>query len=161
MPQKGWFEGYGKGGESHPLGQAQDDRLDLANDHKDQTVKGRKEVIFSHETKNNKLSSDWRKWAHKLTGEGLMSRLVHDTLKFGGGLLMVWGRTSWNGTGSACKIDGRMDGDLCIKVLEEELMPSIGYLHKTTSQALFQQDNDPKHACKKAKDWFKMQAFKS
>ena len=84
-----------------------------------------------------------------------MSRLVHDTLKFGGGLLMVWGHTSWNGTGSACKIDGRIDGDLCIKVLEEELMPSIGYLHKTTSQVLFQQDSDPKHTCKKAKDWSK------
>ena len=68
---------------------------------------------------------------------------------------MMWDCMMWEGVGYSCKIDGRIDGDLCIKVLEEELMPSIGYLHKTTSQVLFQQDSDPKHTCKKAKDWFK------
>ena len=64
-------------------------RLDFTIGHKDWTIEGRKEVIFSQETKTNGLSSDGRKWAHRLPGEGLTSRLVHDTLKFGGGSVMV------------------------------------------------------------------------
>ena len=66
-------------------------RLDLANGHRDWTAEGRKEVIFSDETKVNRLSSDGRKWAHKLPGEGLTDRLVQGTLKSGEGMLMVRG----------------------------------------------------------------------
>ena len=68
---------------------------------------------------------------------------------------MVWVCMSWDGIGYACKIDGRMDGDLCIQILEGELMLSIEHLGQTPSQVIFQQDNDPKHTCKKAKEWFK------
>ena len=45
-------------------------RLDLANDHKDWAAEGRKEVIFSHETKNNKLSSDGRKSGPQIARRG-------------------------------------------------------------------------------------------
>ena len=62
---------------------------------------------------------------------------------------------SWDGIGYACRMDGRMDGDLYIQILEDELMLSIKHLGKTPSQVIFQQDNDPKHTCKKARDWFK------
>ena len=62
---------------------------------------------------------------------------------------------SWDGIGFLCKIDGRMDGDLYIQILEDELMLSMEHLGKTPSQVIFQQDNDPKHTCKKAMDWFK------
>ena len=68
---------------------------------------------------------------------------------------MIWGCMGWDGIGYAYKIDGRMDGDLYIQILEEELMLSIEYLGQTPSQVIFQQDNDPKHTCKKAKEWFK------
>ena len=62
---------------------------------------------------------------------------------------------SWDGIGYACRMDGRMDGDLYIQILEDELMLSMEHLGKTPSQVIFQQDNDPKHTCKKARDWFK------
>ena len=94
--------------------------------------------------KTNRLSSDGRKWTWELPGEGLTDRLVEGTLKHGGGSVMVWGCMSWDGTGSACRRDGRRDGDLCTKILEGELMLSIGYLCKTHSQVIFRQDNDPK-----------------
>ena len=119
--------------------------MDPAHVHKDWTVEGRKEVILSQETKTNGLSSDGRKWAHRLPGEGLTSRLVHDTLKFGGGSVMVLGCMSQAGVRNCCRMDGRMDGDLC----------TASYFGKTPSDTVFQQDNDPKHTCKKAKEWFK------
>ena len=52
-------------------------------------------------------------------------------------------------------MDGRMDGDLCTAILDEDMMDSISHFGKTPSDTVFQQDNDPKHACKKAKEWLK------
>ena len=86
----------------------------------------------------------------KKAGEGLSDRLIEGTLKFGGGSVMVWGCMLWKGVGFACSIDGRMDGELYCKILEEDLQASIRYYDKLPADIIFQQDNDPKHKCKKA-----------
>ena len=130
------------------------ERLDFAIYHKDWTMEDWKKVVWSDETKINRLGSDGRKWAWKKPGEGLSERLIEPTLKFGGGSLMVWGCMLWDGVGYACKIDGKMDGDLYIQILEDDLQRSIEYYHQNPQDIIFQQDNDPKHTCKKAKKWF-------
>ena len=113
--------------------------------------------MWSDETKINRLGSNGKKWAWKKHGEGLSDRLVEGTLKFGGGSLMIWGCMLWEGPGYACKIDGRMDGDLYIKILQDELGESLQHYNKQMGDVIFQQDNDPKHTCKKAKAWFQEQ----
>ena len=91
-----------------------------------------KKVVWSDETKINHLGSDGRKWVWKKAGEGLSDRLVEGTLKFGGGgSLMVWGCMLWEGVGDAYKIDGRIDGDLYIKILEDDLQSSLAFHDKT------------------------------
>src|SRR5882762_4063112 len=67
------------------------ERMDFALEHQHWTVEDWKRVVWSVETKVNRLGSDGRKWAGKKAGEGLSDRLVGGTLKFGGGSLMVWG----------------------------------------------------------------------
>ena len=57
----------------------------------------------------------------KKAGEGLSDRLVEGTLKYGDGSLMMWGCIIWDGPGYATRIDGRMDGDLYLTILKEEL----------------------------------------
>ncbi|KAJ8463965.1 hypothetical protein ONZ51_g9903 [Trametes cubensis] len=109
-------------------------RLDFALAHQDWTLEDWKRVIWSDETKINCLGSDGRKWVWKKTGEGLSSRLVEGTMKYGGGSLMLWGCFGWEGPGYAMKIEGKMDANLY-------------------------QDNDPKHTSKKAKTWFKDHGF--
>jgi len=134
-------------------------RLDFALAHKDWTMEDWKHVVWSDETKVNRLGSDGRKWAWKQKGEGLSERLVEGTLKFGGGSMMVWGCMLWDGVGYACKIDGKMDADLYVSIMEDELQASLEFYGKTQQDIIFQQDNDPKHTSKKAKAWFQDNNF--
>ena len=67
---------------------------------------------------------------------------------------MMWGCMTWEGVGLACKIDGRMDADLYVQISEDELQQSLEYFNKSPEDILFQQDNDPKHTSRKAKNWF-------
>ncbi|KIK80408.1 hypothetical protein PAXRUDRAFT_158791, partial [Paxillus rubicundulus Ve08.2h10] len=66
----------------------------------------------------------------KKKGEGLTSREVKVTVKFGGGSLMVWGYMGWN----------------CVGVLSESIKDS----GIPAYDVIFQQDNDPKHTSRRA-----------
>ena len=104
-----------------------EERLDFAYTHKDWTLEDWKRVVWSDETKINRLGSDGRKWAWKKAGEGLSNRLVEGTLKFEGGSLMMWGCMTWHGPGIATRINGRMDGELYLSILKEELQESFKF----------------------------------
>jgi hypothetical protein len=93
----------------------------------------------------------------KRQGKGL----VTGWLKELGGSLMLWGCMTWNGIGYATKIDGRMDGDLYLQILKDELQDSLEFYDLNPSNVIFQQDNDPKHTCKKVKEWLGEQEFRT
>ena len=57
---------------------------------KDWTMEDWKRVVWSDETKINRIRSDGKMWVWKKRGEGLSNQLVEGTLKFGGGNLMFW-----------------------------------------------------------------------
>ncbi len=135
--------------------------LDYAHAHKDWTVEDWKRVVWSDETKINRLGSDGRKWVWKRPGEGLSDRLVKGTVKFGGGSVMIWGCMTWEGVGYAAKIDGRMDSDLYLQILKDDLLNTLEYHGLNPSNIIFQQDNDPKHTSKKVKKWLEEQEFRT
>ena len=56
------------------------------------------------------------------------------------------------GCGYATKINGKMDAELYVSILEDELMQSLAFWKKKVKDVVFQQDNDPKHTSKKAKN---------
>jgi len=124
--------------------------LDFAKSHKKWTLEDWKRVIWSDETKINRLGSDGRTWVWKEVGEQLSDRVVEGIVKFGGGNVMVWGCMGWDGVGYATRIEGKMDSDLYVSIMEDELQESHRYYNKTTTDIIFQQDNDPKHTSKKA-----------
>lgn len=135
------------------------ERMDFALTHQHWTVEDWKKVVWSDETKINRLGLDGRKWVWKKAGEGLSDRLVQGTQKHGGGSVMVWGCMLWEGPGYACRIDGIMDGDLYTKILEEDLQASLSHYGISAGDVIFQQDNDSKHTCKKAQTWLKDHDF--
>ncbi|KIK74806.1 hypothetical protein PAXRUDRAFT_72331, partial [Paxillus rubicundulus Ve08.2h10] len=71
----------------------------------------------------------------KKKGEGLTSREVKGTVKFGGGSLMV---------------EGRMDAELYVAILEGGLLQSMEDSGIPADEVIFQQDNDPKHTSRRA-----------
>ncbi|KIK75024.1 hypothetical protein PAXRUDRAFT_77735, partial [Paxillus rubicundulus Ve08.2h10] len=78
----------------------------------------------------------------KKKGEGLTSREVKGTIKFGGGSLMVWGCIRWNG--------GRMGAGWYVAILEGGLLQSMEDSGIPADEVIFQQDNDPKHTSRRA-----------
>ena len=134
-------------------------RMEFAERHLEWTIEDWKKVWWSDETKINYLGSDGRKFVWKDVGEGLSDRIVEGTVKFGGGNLMMWGCMGWDGVGYATKIDGRMDGDLYMAILEDELQQTLEFYDKSVDDIIFQQDNDPKHTSKKAQKWFQDHDF--
>ncbi|KIJ10140.1 hypothetical protein PAXINDRAFT_35155, partial [Paxillus involutus ATCC 200175] len=73
----------------------------------------------------------------KKAGEGLSDRIVEGTVKFREGSLMMWGCMTWEGAEMACKIDGRIDADLYVQILEDELQQSLEYFNKSPEDILF------------------------
>ena len=72
---------------------------------------------------------------------------IQGTVKHGGGNIMVWGCMGWNGVGHLAEVEGRMDADQYVSILEDHMLPS---LEKSgiSEEVIFQQDNDPKHTSK-------------
>ena len=125
--------------------------LDFAYAHKDSTVDDWKKVVWSDETTTNYLGSGGCKWAWKKAGEEFSDRLIKGTIKFGSGSVMMWGCIAWKGVSFSTKIDGRIDGDLYLQILKDELHQTLDYYSLNPPDTIFQQDNDPKHTCKKVK----------
>ena len=72
---------------------------------------------------------------------------------------MMWGCMLWEGTGVGCKIDGKMDKVLYTQILEDELQGSLEHYCLEVDEVIFQQDNDPKHMSKMAKNWLDNHGF--
>ena len=135
-------------------------RLVFAKTYANWTVEDWKQVVWTDETKINQMGSDGRHWVWKTAGEGLSDRLVNGTVKFGGGSCMIWGCMLWQGPGHIHHIEGTMDGDLYVHILDDKLYQSLKKYRKKKWQVLFQQDNDPKHTSKKAKMWLENSGLK-
>lgn len=127
-------------------------RLEFANRHKHWTINDWRKVIWSDETKVNRLGSDGRMWCWKHHGEGLSNRTCQPTVKHGGGSLMIWGCITSKGIGYLTKIEGNMDSDLYCQILRDELVSTLKFYDLNINKIIFQQDNDPKHTSKKAKE---------
>ena len=72
---------------------------------------------------------------------------------------MMWGCMTWDGVGMACRIDGEMDANLYVQILEDELQQTLVDYEFTPEDIIFQQDNDPKHTSRKAKEWLREHGF--
>ena len=129
-------------------------RLQFALDHRDWTVDDWRKVIWSDETKINRLGSDGTQHCW-IKGAGFSSKLVRPTMKYGGGSIMVWGCMTAKGVGTLHIVPGRMTAVIYIGILSESLLPVITTLgvFNDNDEVIFQQDNDPKHTANATYEW--------
>ena len=73
-------------------------------------------------------------------------------MKFKGENIMVWGGMGWNGVGELEEVEGRMDADQYVDILDNHLLHSLADSRINEDEHIFQQDNDPKHTSRKARD---------
>lgn len=135
------------------------ERLEFAKSHLDWTADDWERVIFSDETKINRFNSDGRTWFWSRDPNSLNDHSVQQTVKHGGGGIMLWGCMTSNGVGYACKIDNILDQHLYKDILQDDLMKTIEFYDLDPSKIIFQHDNDPKHKAKSVKEWLDNQEF--
>jgi len=113
-----------------------------------------KRVLWTDETKINRIGSDGKVYVWKKRGEAISDRTTTPTVKHGGGNnLMVWGCMGWNGIGMLVEVQEKMNGEQYCNILEEGVIESFEKLEMEEGAQYFQQDNDPKHISKLAKKW--------
>lgn len=130
------------------------DRLSFAKSHQHWTIEDWRRVIFSDETKINRFGSDGYHWTWTHNGELLRGYHINQTVKYGGGSIMIWGCITAKGPGIICKIDSILNQHLYCSILEDKLMQTLERYELNLSDIIFQQDNDPKHTAKSVQKWF-------
>jgi DDE superfamily endonuclease/Transposase len=131
-------------------------RLQFARRYQHWTKEDWKRVVWSDETKINRIGSDGRRWAWIKPNSLLKDQHVKNTVKLGGGNLMLWGCMTARGVGYTCRIDGGMNADLYVGILNDEFLATLRYYELEPEDIVFQHDNDPKHTSRKATEWLKM-----
>ena len=125
-------------------------RLNWAKERKDWTLNEWNKVIWSDESKYNLFGSDGRVYVRRRVGEELLPECIHQTVKFGGGNVMVWGCISCDGVGPIVKVEGRMNGKDYIKLLSNSLLP---YMRSMGPEYIFMDDNAPCHRAHAVSQW--------
>jgi hypothetical protein len=120
-------------------------RLQWAKASKEYEVKYSSHIIWSDESKFNVFGSDGRQWRWKNPTEPLRDCHVQPTVKHGDGSIMLWGCMSWAGVGNLYRIDGIMNSQVYLHILDSQLLDTIGRQDLDEAQMFFQHDNDPKH----------------
>ena len=71
----------------------------------------------------------------------MRARYIQGTVKFCGGILMMWGCMTSQGVGYACRINWRMDAETYSDILGKELLEILEYYGMDMGRIIFQQDN--------------------
>lgn len=112
-------------------------------------------ILWTDETKVVQFDhGNEKQYVRRPPKQEFNAKFTAKTVKHGGLKLMLWGCFSWNGVGPLIKISGIMDAKYYVEnILEGVMLPYAE--EEMPLRWVFQQDNDPKHTSKKAKNWFR------
>lgn len=111
-----------------------------------------KRVLFTDESKFNVFQSDGKPKVWRKPNTSLDKQHLQPTVKYDGGLVMVWDCFSYNGVGKLHFIDGIMDQHKYIDILKQNLKDSVTKLG-IENNFIFYQDNHPKHKAYLTRQW--------
>jgi hypothetical protein len=129
-------------------------RKKWALEHLNWTVKNWNAVTFCDESIFHVFGSDGIQWCWRRPGQRLDPRFTKKKMKHGGGKVTIWGMVTSVGVGHIVRIEGNLNKDLYVEILEDDALGSFHDLHLDYHDYYFQQDNDPKHTSKVVQAWF-------
>lgn len=94
-----------------------------------------------------------RQYVRRPPNTEFLPRYTTKTVKHGGSRIMIWGCFSYYGTGPIYRIENTMDQHVYVSILENVMLPYAEW--EMPLKWVLQQDNDPKHTSRRAKDWFR------
>ena len=131
-------------------------QLKYAKQHKDWPQEMFNRVLFTDESKFEIFGTKIHQYVRRRIGEAYQPECLNPTIKHGGGSLQVWGCLSSSGVGDLIKIEGRLTGERYVDILRHHAVSSgmrlIGH------NFILQQDNDPKHCSRVAKNYLNKMA---
>jgi hypothetical protein len=96
-------------------------------------------VVWSDETKVNRLGPDESKWVwKKQDARQLTDREIEGRIKLGGGSLILWGCFTAKGVGYMVKIEGSLNAELYTKILDDEFLQTLEYYGYKKEESIFQ-----------------------
>ena len=98
-------------------------RLRFAQKYENWTIDDRKRTIFNDETKINRCNSNGRLWCWIGDGAYIRPQYVHQTMKHGGGSVMIRGCNTVFGLGAWYMTESRMDRHFYKFIFEEYCGP--------------------------------------
>lgn len=143
--------------------QVKKDRKEFAEFHHGWTTEDWKHVVFSDETKINRLGSDGKQWTWFDERIGFQEHNEQQVRIGRGGNIKVWGCFTWSGIGFMTMIETTMNGELYRDILDDEFMKTLEWYNMETGDTILLQDNDPKHNSKIVREWLEdndVQVFK-
>ena len=124
-----------------------------ASAHQKWGVRKWRDVVFTDESKFNIWGSDEAQWCRRGPNEAFEKRNPKERPKHGGGKVMVWGCITSRGFGRLHRVKGNMDQFQYVEILEQSLLGTLWDQGLSFRQVIFQQDNDPKHTSKHAREF--------
>lgn len=110
------------------------------------------QVIFCDESKFNIFGCDGDRRIYRENGRALDKENLFGTVKHGGGHVVVWGCMAASGVGRLVFVEGNMDKNQYLRILQENLKQSASHLG-LRDHFRFYQDNDPKHKSGIVQTW--------
>lgn len=128
-------------------------RLKFAKSHLEWTDERWRNILWTDESKivlHGAKGS--RQYVRRPINSEYNPKYTCKTIKHGGSSIMIWACFSFYGVGPIYWIKEMMDRHVYVKILEEVMLP---YAREEMPLIwVFQQDNDPKHTSRLAKEWF-------
>ncbi|KAI4293192.1 hypothetical protein PAPHI01_2466 [Pancytospora philotis] len=107
-------------------------------------------VIFTDEYKFNLSGSDGPRRSYRRSATAVLDHHSRKTVKFGGGLVMVWGAITAQRVGKLVFIESTMNAVSFVETLGTGLLGTLRLHKREIDDIILQQDNDPKHTSRYA-----------
>lgn len=116
-------------------------------------------VLFSDESSFELFAQKFRIPIRRRINEKYKAECLQPTVKHSGGTTMVWGCMSGYGLGNLVLLEGIINKEKYLKLIQENIISSARAIGFPNGKFIYQEDNAPVHTAKVVQSWLQQQEF--